>query len=311
MGPELRRPWRKRGLVAIEPPASSWRHSHAALPVVELTDADQPTVYFCARDEAGRSRIARGALSLEQPVARLAVESQPVLDLGSMGAFDESGVTTSCVVADGSHRFLYYTGWSRGVTVPFYFYAGLAISEDGGRSFARHSRAPVLERDATDPYLTASPWVLIDNGRWRMWYVSCVRWEVGESGPRHYYHIRHAESRDGITWRRTGHVCIDFATSAEHAFGRPCVRRGDDGIYRMWYSYRGASYRIGYAESRDGLAWTRHDAAAGIDVSPDGWDSEMIEYPAVFAWHGRDLMLYNGNDYGRTGLGLAEAALLA
>ena len=89
--------------------------------------------------------------------------------------------------------------------------------------------------------------------------------------------------------------------------GRPCVRLGDDGIYRMWYSHRGESYRIGYAESPDGLTWARHDAAAGIDVSPDGWDSEMIEYPAVFTWQGRDLMLYNGNDYGRSGMGLAEA----
>jgi len=73
----------------------------------------------------------------------------------------------------------------------------------------------------------------------------------------------------------------------------------------MWYSYRGTSYRIGYAESDDGRAWRRQDGLAGIDVSADGWDSEMIEYPFVFLHRGQHFMLYNGNDYGRTGFGLA------
>jgi hypothetical protein len=31
----------------------------------------------------------------------------------------------------------------------------------------------------------------------------------------------------------------------------------------------------------------------------------MVEYPWIFDWQGRRYMLYNGNDYGRTGLGLA------
>jgi hypothetical protein len=75
--------------------------------------------------------------------------------------------------------------------------------------------------------------------------------------------------------------------------------------YRMWYSYRGDAYRIGYAESVDGLEWERRDAGAGIDVSADGWDSQMIEYPCVFEHGGDSLMLYNGNGYGATGIGLA------
>jgi len=34
----------------------------------------------------------------------------------------------------------------------------------------------------------------------------------------------------------------------------------------------------------------------------------MIEYPCVVDAGGRRVMLYNGNDYGRTGIGLAELA---
>ncbi|MDR3088446.1 MAG: hypothetical protein LBU39_01340 [Desulfobulbaceae bacterium] len=99
-------------------------------------------------------------------------------------------------------------------------------------------------------------------------------------------------------------VAIDFAHDGEHAIARPSVLRDPDG-WKMWYSFRGETYRIGYAESPDGLVWTRLDEQAGIDVSATGWDTEMIEYPFVFDHAGRRYMLYNGNGYGKTGFGLA------
>jgi hypothetical protein len=79
----------------------------------------------------------------------------------------------------------------------------------------------------------------------------------------------------------------------------------DGALYRMWFSHRGASYRIGYAESNDGLSWTRKDEDAGITTSRDGWDSEMVAYPWVGDIAGRRRMLYNGNNYGFTGIGQA------
>ena len=93
---------------------------------------------------------------------------------------------------------------------------------------------------------------------WRMWYVSAASWDVHRGAPRHHYHVRYAESRDGIDWTRTGIVAIDFQHPGEHAIARPCVVRDGD-RYRMWYSWRGDHYRIGYAESSDGIAWTRMD----------------------------------------------------
>jgi hypothetical protein len=74
----------------------------------------------------------------------------------------------------------------------------------------------------------------------------------------------------------------------------------------MWYSFRGSSYRIGYAESQDGVVWDRIDHEAGIDRSPSGWDSEMIEYPYVMDKNGERHMFYNGNGYGQTGIGYAR-----
>jgi hypothetical protein len=235
-----------------------------------------------------------------------ALDPAPVLDLGSLGAFDDSGVTSSCLVAEGAQRFLFYTGWSRGVTVPFYLSSGLAISDRGG-PFERVSAAPLLDRSAEDPYLNASPFVLIDGGRWRMWYVSATAWTATATGPRHHYNVRYAESSDGRGWRRTGRVCLDYASDEEYAFARPFVVR-DRSTYRTWFAVRGDRYRIGYAESADGLDWRRLDAAGGLTPSESGWDDEMVEYPFIFDWRGTRFMLYNGNGYGKSGVGLARWA---
>ena len=140
-----------------------------------------------------------------------------------------------------------------------------------------------------------------------MWYVSGTGWDVVDGAPRPRYHVKYAESADGTRWDRDGRVCIDFARPEEHAIGRPCVVR-DGELYRMWFCARGDAYRIGYAESRDGLDWERMDAEAGIDVSASGWDSEMQAYPVVFDYDGARHMLYNGNGYGSTGIGLAVLA---
>ena len=79
----------------------------------------------------------------------------------------------------------------------------------------------------------------------------------------------------------------------------------------MWFSYRsgsGEKYRIGYSLSSDGKQWKLALEDAGIDVSPNGWDSEMIEYPFVFDHKGNRYMIYNGNSHGKTGFGLAILA---
>jgi len=137
-----------------------------------------------------------------------------------------------------------------------------------------------------------------------MWYLSCTGWHINNDKSEHAYHIKYAESSNGIDWDRRGHIAIDYAHAGEYAISRPTVLC-DEGLWKMWYSYRGETYRIGYAESADGRHWTRLDERSGIDVSASGWDSQMIEYPFVFDHQGRRYMLYNGNDYGRTGFGLA------
>lgn len=272
------------------------------MPFAEPWEGDVFRVFFSTRNDENRSHIGYVDIDINKPQNIINISDSPVLSPGALGTFDDSGTMGSWITNDGGKKYLYYIGWNLGVTVPFRNSIGLAIQENG--VFKKYSEGPVLDRSIHEPHFAASSCVLVEKGLWRMWYLSCTKWEIVEEKPRHYYHIKYAESNDGIHWKRERTVCIDFKDSREYAISRPCVIRDDD-CYRMWYSHRGDSYRIGYAESSDGLQWTRKDELAGIDVSPTGWDSESVEYPFIFDHKGQRYMLYNGNAYGKTGFGLA------
>jgi len=296
--------WHKLGRIFQPRGQASWIVSHAAVPIPFHLGADRFRIYFSSRNQQNQAQFGYIEIDLTDPTRQLAYAKKPALEIGDLGTFDDSGVIGDWIVPRNGQLLLYYTGWNRAVTVPFRNAIGLAISSDGGETFVRSSAGPILDRSVHDPCFVSNSCVLAEDGRSRMWYISGLRWETGDHGPKHYYHLKYAESDDGTNWQRQGTISIDFKDESEYAISRPCVVRDDD-LYRMWYSYRGQSYRIGYAESDDGISWQRKDDLVGIDVSSSGWDSEMIEYPYVFDHNGRRYLLYNGNGYGQTGIGLA------
>ena len=297
--------WRKIGRIFVPDGSTWWMQTHAASPIPLSQGGKRVRILVSGRDGSSRARIGVIECSLRAP-HNVIVAPEPLCDLGEPGTFDENGMVGGCVAYNGTRTLIYYSGFQLGQTVPFWFFGGLLESEDGCRTAQRHSKAPVLDRTDVDPIIAGAPWVLREAEAWRMWYTSGVRWTYENGTPRHYYHIKYAESDDGVHWRRDGRIAINFR-NGEYAIGRPCVLRDGD-RYRMWYSYRGAAYRIGYAESADGLVWQRRDDEAGIAVSQSGWDASMVEYAAVFDHAGARWMLYNGDGYGRSGLGLAVLA---
>jgi hypothetical protein len=295
--------WKKLGRIFVPDGSMPFMRTHSSSSVPRHLGNDRFRVYCAGRDEASRASICWYEFDITNPQKILAVSPRPVLERGALGTFDDSGVVVGSIVSHGGRDYMYYSGWNVGRTVPFWFWTGLAFSDDGGLSAARWSPSPVLDRDRFDPCSTGGPCVIVENGLFRCWYSSCIRWDETPDGLRHFYHLKYAESHDGIRWERKGHVAIDFVDN-EYAIARPTVIR-DGNRYKMWHASRGESYRIGYAESDDGITWERMDDRAGIDVSESGWDSEMIEYPYVFDHGGERYMLYNGNGYGRSGTGLA------
>lgn len=296
--------WRKLGHVYVPDGSKPWARSHAANPVPEHIAANRYRIYFSARDGENRSSIGTIEVDLSEHIRVLSVSDEPVMRPGELAMFDDSGCSIGCMLAVGAKRYLYYMGWHLTVRVPWQNALGLAISEAPGKPFQRLSRFPIVPLDETDPYTISYPWVMIDDGRFRMWYGSNVAWGRQREDMRHL--IKYAESADGIHWERRNVTAIDFGFPGEYAICKPCVVK-DGATYKMWFCSRGDTYRIRYAESDDGVVWRRIGERDGIDVSAEGWDSEMIEYPCVFDHKGRRFLLYAGNGFGRTGFGIAVA----
>lgn len=294
--------WRKLGRVYAPDGSKPWMHAYAANPVAEWLGEDRFRIYFSSRDARNRSSIGFVEIDLTRPAVILRESAEPVLGPGEPGMFDDSGASIGCIVAEGDRRSLYYMGWHLTVVVPWQNAIGLAVSEGPGEPFRRVSRFPIVELNETDPYTISYPWVMREGNTYRMWYGSNIAWGPVKRDMRHL--IKYADSDDGRTWRRPGTVAISFERPEEYAICKPAVVRDGD-RYRMWFCARGEAYRIYEAESPDGIAWTRTSGGPALDVSPEGWDSEMVEYPFVFDHRGARYMLYAGNAFGRSGFGLA------
>jgi hypothetical protein len=278
-----------------------WLQSHASYPWTEYIGGSIFKIYFSSRNAQQQSCIAYVLLDIDT-LNIIELSPSPILIKGEIGTFDDSGVSMSCIANVNGHKYLYYLGWNILLTVPWKNTIGLAIESEANH-FEKYSKAPIMGIHKEDPFTLTYPFVMKDEGIYKMWYGSSLFWGPKVENTLHV--IRYATSKDGIEWERHGVNCIIPKYEQEFAIVKPFVLKEND-LYKMWYSFRqGALYKIGYAESPDGIEWVRKDEEVGIDVSDSGWDSEMVCYPYIFDFQGQRYMLYNGNGYGKTGFGLA------
>ena len=243
------------------------------------------------------------------------VSDKTVIPLGGLGCFDEHGIFPMNIVRDKERVLAYTTGWNRKVSVSADASIGLAISNNNGLSFDKVGTGPILTASLHEPFLVCDAFVGIFGNTYHMWYIYGTKWinDPRENEPQRIYKIAYATSSDGVVWKRDGKQIIMDKLDENECQALPTVIAFDN-KYHMFFCYRHATgfrkmkergYRIGYAWSEDLVRWTRDDENAGLYVSEDGWDSDMLCYPHVFQSDGKIYLLYNGNEFGRFGFGLA------
>ena len=300
--------WEKLGKLISSDLNSSWMTTFTGPSFLLPRDKSNIVdILITGRDDKNRSLIGCVTINIETQEI-LEISKEPIFSVGDLGAFDENGVSYPCIVKDEKKLFMYYVGWMPTVLTPFQNYLGLAIADENEFNFKRYSKAPVLDRNNDDPISIGSSFVMIDDGKWKMWYTSFLKW--GEKGEhKHYYVIKYAESDDGITWNRENKICINIEADEEYSICRPSVLK-IDGNYHMWYVYRGKKYKLGYASSENGVKWSRKDDIVNISISKHkSWDSIDMSYPHVIKHEDYLYMVYCGNEYGKEGLGLAKLKL--
>lgn len=298
--------WTKQGRIFYLEP-NPCRTTHVQVPTPYVMK-DRIRVFYASRTLRNKSFPAYFDLDFDLKTI-IGVHEKPIMHMGKPGNFDADGVMPSCCV-DGN---LFYIGWSElKNTARYQNEIGLAHWNAVLDRFNRTYQGPIMGRSPTEPGLAVMPFVMKEGNMFRCWYQSLIEWIKVGSKYEPVYLLKYAESKDGIEWKRLPQACV-AADHNQEAFSRPSVIKDGD-MYKMWYCYRdsndyrggGGSYRIGYADSTNGVSFIRKDYEAGISVGEkEEWDSDMIAYPYVFELEGKRVMLYNGNAFGQTGVGLA------
>ncbi len=310
--------WKKLGRVfnPTEVEGKGWLKEFAQAPATLVFD-DFVRVYFSCRppaDAQGQYVSYSAYVDLDRTdlFKVLRVSEQPILSLGGMGEFDEFGTYPVSAIRDGEEVRAYYAGWTRCESVPFNVAIGVASSQDQGQTFSKFGKGPVLSYSPDEPFVLSGPKIRRFKNTWYLWYIAGRKWKMVEVRAEPVYKIRMATSSDGIHWAKMNKDLVESRIEEDEAQASPDVFYAN-GKYHMFFCYRYSShyrgkengYRIGYASSTDLVDWVRDDVKSGIDVSDEGWDSEMISYPHVFELDGKIYLAYLGNQVGRYGFGLA------
>ena len=308
--------WKKKGLIFSPDNAYPWMYSHAQCPFT-LDFDDFIRVYFSTREnyQNNMSRSYGGFVDLDKNDLRkvINISSEPLMDFGGIGEFDEFGSMPNSIIKHNDEYYLYYCGWTRGMSTPYSWEIGFAKSKDSVR-FKKVGKGPLIGPTLNEPYLHACPVVYkIAENEWHMFYLSGIKWLQGDKKMESQYLLMHATSEDGVNWSRDGKSVIPTKVEDESQTSAAIINLG--GKYHMFFSYRHGldfretkdrGYRIGYAYSDDLVNWTRDDSKTGIDVSDFGWDSEMVAYPHITQINDKYVMFYCGNHFGQEGFGYAE-----
>jgi len=279
---------------------------------------DYVRIYFSTREQTKNGKYLSHVqfVDMNKQFTKIVNTSKhKVIELGKLGTFDEHGIFPFNILRRGDDIFAYISGWSRRVSVSVETGIGLAISKDNGLTFEKIGDGPVLTASIFEPYLVVDGFVQIYEDTFHMWYIYGTDWVHCDENaqPERTYKIGHATSVDGIQWNKENRQIISDKGEYECQALPTVIKIGM--TYHMFFAYRNSfdfrknkdnAYRLGYAFSNDLIDWVRDDSKVGIDISRDGWDSEMMSYPHVFECEDTIYMLYNGNDFGRYGFGLAR-----
>jgi hypothetical protein len=308
--------WKNLGFVFTPDQTNEKLYSHTT-PISPLELENCIRIFYSPRtkpDLSGNSisYISFIDLDKDNPRTVLNRRDEVLLPLGGKGDFDEHGTMVAEVVRHNQDIYLYYMGWQRNDfgDIPYKVKVGLAISTDNGNTFTKFNANPIVSVDDIDPISIGNITILIEKSIWRMWYTSYTRWEFKGVKPTPEYEIKYATSTDGIHWTKSGIVCIE-----EDEYGgvaTPTIWKRGEADFFMWFGYRRpyeedgkvGKYKLGFANSKNGLNWQKRYAETNILASGEEWDSQMMCYPAVIKLKDVLYMFYCGNEFGKSGFGV-------
>lgn len=277
-----------------------WCESHASNPTAIKLETEEIRIYFSTRDKYGKSNVGSFDYSIKNKEV-IKIAEEPVMLHGKENEIDESGIGIGNIIDIKGEFYLYYMAWQTPENEHWRGDIARGKLDLKTNKIIRDDSFLLGIDNERDKISLSYPFIVKKDEKYYMWYGSTVTWDYGNEEMLHI--INWGTSIDGKKFVRNGKA-IDYEIGKAQAFSRPTVIYWNR-KWRMWFSYRGNKdlYKIGYAESSDLENWEIKDS--NFYISEAGWDSEMVCYPFIFEHKEKLYMLYNGNGYGKTGIGLA------
>jgi predicted GH43/DUF377 family glycosyl hydrolase len=207
--------------------------------------------------------------------------------------------------ADSSRYEMWFTA---GAQISYPYTIGFAKSVDG-ITWEVYSTNPVLTPTpgSWDAYMVLAPYVLRENGQYKMWYTGCATSAILDR-------IGYATSPDGINWTKPlSNPVLEPGTEPweSAAVTYPCIMLYSNG-YKMWYGGYSANLSVtglGYATSPDGITWVKHSGNPVLQQGASGQWDHVVFGPRVLFIDNNYYMYYTGETvaYQSDKIGLATS----
>jgi hypothetical protein len=293
-----------RGLL-IDPEKLFYRNQklhYASNPAAISINDSQLRIFFNSRDFQNRSAIY--SIDFFHEELEPDYESVRIQHLhGPKDSYFSHGLSIGQIFSLDTKKCLSVMGWKNYVDKHWEGRIGyIPIDVEG--NLTQLALKPWMDLDKEDPISLSYPAVYEDAHARMIWYGSTLSWDAGNGEMLHV--LKEARlSLDGQIIK--GDIKLPHVLGSAQAFSRPAiVQTGEH--FLLAYSYRGntTKYRIGFTLLDDLNSASHLGGIPPFLTSEDGWDSEMVEYPSFFFFREQLFMLYNGNSFGRSGIGIVK-----
>ena len=274
--------------------------SHAANPVVVKMDEFSHRIFFNSRDLNQRSSVYSVDINLDsQRLIPDTLRIQFLLEFSE--SYFKDGISLgSYFELDGVH-WISFMGWINPPSEHWYGTIGrFRLNSNFDLEYIEEN--PWFDLDSDDPISLSYSAVYVTQNVMHIWYGSTLTWDGGNGEMVHI--LKEKISKDFLKFQNSNRF-VEWKMGESQAFSRPSVVEVQD-YFLLAYSVRGntTKYRIGFGIIEDRSHVVRQIAI--YPTSTSTWESEMVEYPCLVSHKDSIFMFYNGDGYGKSGIGLAQ-----
>ena len=275
--------------------------SHMSNPTPFYLGRAKLRIFFSSRNEQNKSSVC----FFDVDMRRLEIINSEVNILLNINnhenCFFSDGVSLGNIFNKENKYFLSFMGWDLSDKKPWKGTVGVAEIDPYKPSILCLPEVPTIDTLNGSDSSLSYPTIKVIGDELYIWYGNTVKKNAGNGEMLHTIHL--SVLKEGNVVRHKGQV-IDYLINESQAFSRPSIIE-HHGMLNMFYSVRGAdsNYQINRSISSDGLLWKKADFH--MVGAADPAESDMQCYPYVTCLEDDIYLFYNGNNYGRSGIGLA------